>query len=84
MRWYMRGVVPRLTRLTRGFGGGSGGGGGPAGEATDSRTLWQYYWDTIEACVPPQGVLDAMADAGFGGVRRHVELRIFSEYTGTA
>jgi demethylmenaquinone methyltransferase/2-methoxy-6-polyprenyl-1,4-benzoquinol methylase len=75
MRWYMRGVVPRLSRLTRRRG---------TRAAADSQTLWQYYWDTIEACVPPQGVLGAMSAAGFNDVKRHVELGIFSEYTGTA
>jgi demethylmenaquinone methyltransferase/2-methoxy-6-polyprenyl-1,4-benzoquinol methylase len=74
MRWYMRGLIPRLSRLT----------GGRASRAGDSQTLWQYYWDTIEACVAPQQVLDAMAAAGFTRCGRHVELGVFSEYTGEA
>ena len=43
--------------------------------------MWRYYWDTIEACVPPEAVLEALRRAGFRRVRRYVELGIFSEYT---
>jgi demethylmenaquinone methyltransferase / 2-methoxy-6-polyprenyl-1,4-benzoquinol methylase len=68
MRCYMKGIVPYLSRLTAG------------GER--QRVLWEYYWDTIDACVPPAMVRDAMADAGFTDVNRHVALGVFSEYTG--
>ena len=47
----------------------------------DTAELWRYYWDTIEACIPPEQVMQALRDAGFGDVRRHVELGVFSEYT---
>jgi len=68
VKCYMKGVVPCLSRL-----------------ATGGRTqalLWEYYWDTINACVPPAVLRDAMAYAGFADVKRNVELGIFSEYTG--
>ena len=69
LRAYMRWVVPALTRLaTRGGG--------------DSHRLWSYYWDTIERCVPPARIMDAMRSAGFADVARHTNLGIFSEYTG--
>jgi demethylmenaquinone methyltransferase/2-methoxy-6-polyprenyl-1,4-benzoquinol methylase len=42
--------------------------------------LMRYYWDTIEACVPPQAVIDGIQAAGFVEVSRHIELGIFSEY----
>jgi demethylmenaquinone methyltransferase / 2-methoxy-6-polyprenyl-1,4-benzoquinol methylase len=45
--------------------------------------LWRYYWDTIEACIPPDAVMQALRNAGFTDVKRHVELGIFSEYTAT-
>jgi demethylmenaquinone methyltransferase / 2-methoxy-6-polyprenyl-1,4-benzoquinol methylase len=71
-RWllkaYMRAVVPAIARLwTR-----------------DARTarFWRYYWDTIEFCVEPAVVMQALAAAGFVDVERHVELGIFSEYRG--
>jgi demethylmenaquinone methyltransferase/2-methoxy-6-polyprenyl-1,4-benzoquinol methylase len=66
LKAYMRGVVPLVARAV------SRGKGTPE--------LWRYFWDTIEACVPPQRVLDTLLDAGFTGVRRQVELGLFSEY----
>ena len=47
----------------------------------DTAKLWRYYWDTIEACIPPESVLAALSAAGFEDVKRHVELGIFSEYS---
>ncbi|HEY2587694.1 MAG TPA: class I SAM-dependent methyltransferase [Tepidisphaeraceae bacterium] len=68
LRGYLRGLVPCLTRL--------------AARNADSHRLWQYYWETIDACIPPARVLDAMRDAGFDAAQRHAELGVFSEYTG--
>ena len=45
--------------------------------------LLRYYWETTRDCVRPPVIMDALADAGFKGVQRRVELGIFSEYTGT-
>jgi demethylmenaquinone methyltransferase/2-methoxy-6-polyprenyl-1,4-benzoquinol methylase len=67
MRGYMRFVVPTLTRLTT--------------RHADTQLLWQYYWDTIEQCVPAERIMAALEAAGFVDVRRHLELGIFSEYT---
>lgn len=52
---------------------------------TSERTseLWRYYWDTIDRCVRPEAVLNALREAGFRDVRRIVPLGMFSEYTGT-
>jgi demethylmenaquinone methyltransferase/2-methoxy-6-polyprenyl-1,4-benzoquinol methylase len=72
LRCYMRGVVPALARLV--------------GASGDTAKLWRYYWDTIDACEPPQRVLATLAAAGFSGVRRHIDakpLGIFSEYQGS-
>lgn len=68
LKTYMRGVVPLIARAVS------------RGEGTPE--LWRYYWDTIEACVPPQRVLDTLLDAGFTRVRRQAELGLFSEYLG--
>jgi demethylmenaquinone methyltransferase/2-methoxy-6-polyprenyl-1,4-benzoquinol methylase len=68
LRAYMRGLVPFVSRLTA--------------RTPQSPMLWQYYWDTIEACVPPEKVMQAMRDAGFVDVKRYVEWGVFSEYTG--
>lgn len=68
LRAYMRWIVPGVTRL--------------AARRRGSQRLWTYYWETIEHCLPPERILDAMRRAGFTDVRRHVELGIFSEYVG--
>jgi len=67
LKAYMRAVVPLIARFI--------------GKRTDTAELWRYYWDTIEACIPPEQVMQALRDAGFSDVRRHVELGVFSEYT---
>jgi demethylmenaquinone methyltransferase/2-methoxy-6-polyprenyl-1,4-benzoquinol methylase len=67
LKGYMRAVVPTLARIVS--------------RQRDTAELWRYYWDTIEACIPPQAVLAALQAAGFEAARRHVELGIFSEYT---
>ncbi|MBU2640653.1 MAG: class I SAM-dependent methyltransferase [Thiobacillus sp.] len=72
LKAYMRGVVPVLARLI--------------GSSAESAKLWRYYWDTIEACVPPSGVIDTLEKAGFTGVNRHIESRalsILAEYQAT-
>jgi demethylmenaquinone methyltransferase/2-methoxy-6-polyprenyl-1,4-benzoquinol methylase len=48
-----------------------------------SRTpeLWTYYWQTIDRCVPPDRVLQALREAGFQGAQHRVQLGLFSEYT---
>ena len=67
LKAYMRGMVPLMARLV----------------ATESSTpmLWRYYWDTIEACAPPEAVLRTLSGAGLAHVRRDVALGIFSEYS---
>jgi len=67
LKGYMRTVVPAIARFV-------------ARERT-TQELWRFYWDTIEACIPPSAVMTALETAGFTQVRRHVELGIFSEYT---
>ena len=43
--------------------------------------LWAYYWETIDKCVPPQQVINALRQAGFEDVERSVIGGVFSEYT---
>ncbi len=68
LKLYLGRVMPFLSRF------GHGGRG--------TRTLMEYYWETIVSCVPPNVILGALRDAGFSQVERGVELGMFSEYTG--
>mgnify|MGYP001544983605 CR=1 FL=1 len=47
----------------------------------DARDMMRYYWITMDACVPPATVLEALRGAGLAGVRRNTALGLFSEYT---
>ena len=65
-RFYLHTLVPLMARL---------GPGGP-----DMRTLMEYFWDTVDSCVPPSAILAALADSGFTAPRRGVMHQVFSEY----
>ena len=47
----------------------------------DARDMMRYYWITMDACVPPASVLDALHRAGLADVKRTAMLGLFSEYT---
>lgn len=67
LKAYMRGVVPLLARLVS--------------RRPSTPLLWRYYWDTIEACAPPEAVLRTLSGVGLSDARRDVALGIFSEYS---
>jgi demethylmenaquinone methyltransferase/2-methoxy-6-polyprenyl-1,4-benzoquinol methylase len=67
LKAYMRTLVPVIARVVA--------------RRRSTSELWQYYWDTIEACVAPAQILAALQAAGFEAVSRHTELGIFSEYS---
>lgn len=72
LKLYMKGFVPLLSLVL--------------GKSSNTRKLWRYYWDTIEACVPPEQVLAALRAAGFTDVKRHIEVKgmsILAEYQAT-
>jgi demethylmenaquinone methyltransferase/2-methoxy-6-polyprenyl-1,4-benzoquinol methylase len=66
LKTYMRGVIPLLTRIIS--------------RQKDTATIWRYYWDSIEACVPPPQVMSTLGAAGLVQVTQHLELGVFSEY----
>jgi demethylmenaquinone methyltransferase/2-methoxy-6-polyprenyl-1,4-benzoquinol methylase len=68
LRFHMNRVVPAVTRVRT--------------RSKEASKLLHYFWDTIETCVPPDAILQALCESHFADVRRHVELGIFSEYTG--
>ncbi|HWA27350.1 MAG TPA: class I SAM-dependent methyltransferase [Lacunisphaera sp.] len=47
----------------------------------DARDMMRYYWITMDACVPPATVLDALRRVGLKEVKRNTALGLFSEYT---
>ena len=72
LKIYMKGIVPLLALVV--------------GKSSNTRKLWRYYWDTIEACVPPEQILAALRAAGFTDVKRHIEVKgmsILAEYHAT-
>ena len=66
LRVFMTRVVPTAATLVR------------RGAAADR--LMRFYWDTIDACVPPAAVLGALDHSGLASARRGVVLGMFSEY----
>jgi demethylmenaquinone methyltransferase/2-methoxy-6-polyprenyl-1,4-benzoquinol methylase len=68
LRAYLKWVVPFFT--------------GVFTRNRDARLLMRYFWDTIQACVPPGRIQQALHDAGFVRVRRNLVLGLFSEYLG--
>lgn len=69
LKAYLRGIVPAVARIVA--------------RSAETPLLMRYYWDSIEACVPPESVLGTLAYAGFGELGRSVELGIFSAYRAT-
>jgi demethylmenaquinone methyltransferase / 2-methoxy-6-polyprenyl-1,4-benzoquinol methylase len=66
LKTYMRGVIPLLTRFVS--------------RQKNTPTIWRYYWDSIEACVPPGQVMATLSARGLTQVRQHLEVGVFSEY----
>lgn len=72
LKIYMKGVVPTTTLLFA--------------RQANTRKLWRYYWDTIEACVPPQQIVSTLVACGFTDARRHIErkgMSVLAEYQAT-
>ena len=66
IRFYMQTLVPRLGWLRR--------------RNRSTAKLMQYYWTTIEECVPPAVILAALAASGLGNVKRTTTGAVLSEY----
>jgi demethylmenaquinone methyltransferase/2-methoxy-6-polyprenyl-1,4-benzoquinol methylase len=47
----------------------------------DAKDMMRYYWETMDACVPPDDVLAALRNVGLTEVKRNTALGLFSEYT---
>jgi len=64
LRVYMTRIVPAIARAA----------------GRDASALMQFYWDTIDACMPPDAILATLERAGFHSPARNVVLGMFSEY----
>lgn len=72
LKLYMKGWVPLLAPFL--------------GHQRNTRRLWRYYWDTIEACLPPAQIVDELRAAGFAPARHYIDQRampIFAEFQAT-
>jgi demethylmenaquinone methyltransferase/2-methoxy-6-polyprenyl-1,4-benzoquinol methylase len=66
LKVYFNGVYPWLARMfTR---------------SEAARDLLKYYWETIEACIRPELILEALSKAGFSQVKRDSRFGVLSEY----
>jgi demethylmenaquinone methyltransferase/2-methoxy-6-polyprenyl-1,4-benzoquinol methylase len=69
IRVYFKHVLPLIIRLATG--------------SQDARLLMEYYWDTIDECVPPPMILAALEHAGFIEVQHRLLGGCLSEYVAT-
>jgi demethylmenaquinone methyltransferase/2-methoxy-6-polyprenyl-1,4-benzoquinol methylase len=69
LRIFMTRIVPAVASVTR--------------HRAAAQRLIPFYWNTIDACVPPEAVLAALRSSGFGAPRHNTLLGIFSEYAAT-
>lgn len=65
LRMYLNHIVPTIARV-----GGS-----------DAATMMRYFWETIEHCVPPETILDALRAVGFEEPRKGGQIDVLAEYT---
>lgn len=68
LKFYLGWLIPLLGRVTTG--------------SRDLQTLMRYYWDTIDHCVPPETIIQAIRDAGFIEAGCNVEFDLFRAYFG--
>lgn len=66
IRVYFRRLLPQLIRL--------------ATRNPDAPLLMEYYWDTIDECVPPETILAALRQTGFVDVEHRMYAGCLSEY----
>jgi demethylmenaquinone methyltransferase/2-methoxy-6-polyprenyl-1,4-benzoquinol methylase len=69
LKIYLKGIVPNIARVGR--------------RNEDIKTLMRYYWDTIEQCVAPPTIVNALTNVGLENSHRNIVMGIFSEYTAT-
>ena len=66
LKIHLQRTMPFLARLTTG--------------SRPAEVLMKFYWDTIEQCVPPETILQALRRSGFVDVERRFLWGMMSEY----
>jgi demethylmenaquinone methyltransferase/2-methoxy-6-polyprenyl-1,4-benzoquinol methylase len=66
LKVYFNGIYPFLARVLTG--------------SEAAKDLVKYYWETIEACIRPEVILEALRGADFKEVRRDTRFGVLSEY----
>ena len=67
LKAYFNSLYPWLTRIFTG--------------SQAAQDLVKYYWETIEACVRPELILETLRRAGFREAKRDSRFGILSEYS---
>ncbi len=66
IRFYMGKVVPLMARMFS--------------KSAQAKLLMQYCWDTVDACVAPEAIREALERAGFVKLKQAEWFGVFSEY----
>jgi len=66
IRIHFQRVMPFLARITT--------------RSQRAEILMRFYWDTIDQCVPPEAILEAMRRTGFADAHRQLLWGFMSEY----
>lgn len=67
LRWYFKNIVPLIARLRS--------------QTPDLPELMKYYWATIEECVPPAQILEALNQSGLVNVNRKSVAPMLNDYS---
>ncbi len=67
-KMFLQTIVPRIAQISTG--------------RADAKRMMDYFWDTIEQCVPPDVILSALTRAGFEATRT-VTGGVLGQYLGT-
>jgi demethylmenaquinone methyltransferase/2-methoxy-6-polyprenyl-1,4-benzoquinol methylase len=67
LKVYFNGLYPWLARIFTG--------------SEAAQELIKYYWETIEACIRPELILETLSRAGFSQVKRDTQFGVLSEYS---
>jgi demethylmenaquinone methyltransferase/2-methoxy-6-polyprenyl-1,4-benzoquinol methylase len=68
-RLYLRTVIPGVVRMGTG--------------SQAATRMMDYFWETVQSCVPPEVILEAFQQSGFPDATRRVTGGVLSAYLAT-